>query len=400
MLTEVVLLVSLYLSFSLSQTDILELSCYNIFKPLAAALVLSQGPLAAEASARAAFMSALTPRSTSRHGHGASSDQATGNVGVSAAVQRNRRRYWEEHLKILKRRFDDFATKIPSEEGRKGKGKESNSGGGASKLILTCNGGKGTGKPVINPEKFIWVGGLPDGTSESDFKEVAQQVGGIESLVFKSGKSGRISFTSKADATAAISALNGAVVNGTRIQADVWSKKDPEKGNGKGKDKGKGSDKGGSDKGSWGKGFSSCDNVGNKWRKSGGGWDKGWDKGSAEETMPPSRLRSVAMSLIIRASNRSEWTAKTYAGAPFAEDSRREQALPPVTSRNSAVMPCWSKNTFCTMKKRPADASPCSAAESLRRGGVDAEADPATGSQQGQGAHHAQQTSLAAPWMN
>ena len=243
MLTEVVLLVSLYLSFSLSQTDILELSCYNIFKPLAAALVLSQGPLAAEASARAAFMSALTPRSTSRHGHGASSDQATGNVGVSAAVQRNRRRYWEEHLKILKRKLDDFAAKIPSEEGRKGKGKES-------------NGGKGTGKPVINTEKFIWVGGLPDGTSESDFKEVAQQVGGIESLVFKSGKSGRISFTSKADATAAISALNGAVLNGTRIQADVWTKKDPEKGNGKGKDKGKGSDKGGSDKESWGKGKS------------------------------------------------------------------------------------------------------------------------------------------------
>ena len=201
MLTEVVLLVSLYLSFSLSQTDILELSCYNIFKPLAAALVLSQGPLAAEASARAAIMS------------------------VSAAVQRNRRRFWEEHLKNLKRRSDDFLTKIPSEEGRrgwssaggnnwssgvsKGKGKESNSGGGASKLILTCNGGKGTGKPVINPEKFIWVGGLPDGTSESDFKEVAQQVRGIELLVFKSGKSGRISFTSKADATAAPRRLQG-----------------------------------------------------------------------------------------------------------------------------------------------------------------------------------------------
>ena len=64
MLTEVVLLVSLYLSFSLSQTDILELSCYNIFKPLAAALVLSQGPLAAEASARAAFMSGALPRRT------------------------------------------------------------------------------------------------------------------------------------------------------------------------------------------------------------------------------------------------------------------------------------------------------------------------------------------------
>ena len=294
MLTEVVLLVSLYLSFSLSQTDILELSCYNIFKPLAAALVLSQGPLAAEASARAAFMSALTPRSTSRHGHGASSDQATGNVGVSAAVQRFvdqrlevERRFWEQRLKNLDRRFDDFVTKIPSEEGRrgwssaggnnwssgvsKGKGKESNSGGGASKLILTCNGGKGTGKSVIDPDKFIWVGGLPDGTSESDFKEVAQQVGGIESLVFKSGKSGRISFTSKADATAAISALNGAVLNGTRIQADVWTKKDPEKGNGKGKDKGKGSDKGGSDKGSWGKGSSSSDNGSNQSRKSGGG---------------------------------------------------------------------------------------------------------------------------------
>ena len=34
-------------------------------------------------------------------------------------------------------------------------------------------------------------------------------------------------------------------------------------------------------------------------------------------------------------------------------------------------------------------AAPCSAAESLRRGGADAEAGPATAPQQGQGAHHA-----------
>ena len=45
-------------------------------------------------------------------------------------------------------------------------------------------------------------------------------------------------------------------------------------------------------------------------------------------------------------------------------------------------------------------ATPCSAAESLRRGGADAEAGPATAPQQGQGAHHATQTRLAAPWMN
>ena len=45
-------------------------------------------------------------------------------------------------------------------------------------------------------------------------------------------------------------------------------------------------------------------------------------------------------------------------------------------------------------------ATPCSAAESLRRGGADAEMGLETGPQQGQGAHHATRTRLAAPWMN
>ena len=45
-------------------------------------------------------------------------------------------------------------------------------------------------------------------------------------------------------------------------------------------------------------------------------------------------------------------------------------------------------------------ATPCSAAVSLRWGAADAEAGPAIGPQQGQGAHHATQTRLAELWMN
>lgn len=108
-----------------------------------------------------------------------------------------------------------------------------NSGPHVQKPWLKQNRQKGGWRPG-NPQTMIWVGNIAEGTTNQDLKAQAEQVGPAKwaEVFFQRGKgTGAVGFASPSDVGPAAAALNGAWLNGSRLQVDVWEKKD---GGGKG----------------------------------------------------------------------------------------------------------------------------------------------------------------------
>merc|ERR1719399_1248494 len=93
--------------------------------------------------------------------------------------------------------------------------------------------GKGKGKSLRSfyPEKKVWIGNLPEGITYKELHEHMKASGAKWVEVMKgAGKgTGGAGFATAEEATAAISALNGSMLNGSRIEVDVWTKKEKDR---------------------------------------------------------------------------------------------------------------------------------------------------------------------------
>lgn len=93
-------------------------------------------------------------------------------------------------------------------------------------------GGSGKGKgggsafQIKHPESTVWLGSLPEGTTEDALKEHMGQCGTVKRVEVWKGGLGFAWYSSAEEATNAIAQLNGSVLNGESIVVDVWTKRD------------------------------------------------------------------------------------------------------------------------------------------------------------------------------
>merc|ERR1719409_2445230 len=107
-------------------------------------------------------------------------------------------------------------------------------GGRWEMMQMMMKGGKGKGKGKgkslrsFYPEKKVWIGNLPEGCTYKELHEHMKDSGATWTEVMKgAGKgTGGAGFKTAEEATAAIAALNGSMLNGSRIEVDVWTKKE------------------------------------------------------------------------------------------------------------------------------------------------------------------------------
>merc|ERR1719378_86705 len=95
--------------------------------------------------------------------------------------------------------------------------------------------GKGKGHRDFKPDQKVWIGSIPDGITYKELHPHMKQAGNAKWCEVFSGKgkgTGVACYATEAEATAAIAALNGSLLNGQAIEVDVWTKKP--KGEGKG----------------------------------------------------------------------------------------------------------------------------------------------------------------------
>merc|ERR1712048_760448 len=93
--------------------------------------------------------------------------------------------------------------------------------------------GKGGGKKgsrgwkVVdqNVDATVWIGGIPEGITWSDIQTQFQAVGTVKKVQLLKGGTGLAWFSTPQEAAAAIAMFNGANVNGSILQVDVWTKK-------------------------------------------------------------------------------------------------------------------------------------------------------------------------------
>merc|ERR1712129_602268 len=90
-------------------------------------------------------------------------------------------------------------------------------------------GGKGWGKRKKgnDPQKTLWVGNVTAGTTYQDLKAHCEQAGACkwaEVYKHKGTGTGAIGFGSAEEAQAAVSMLNGSLLNGMALQVDTWEK--------------------------------------------------------------------------------------------------------------------------------------------------------------------------------
>lgn len=107
----------------------------------------------------------------------------------------------------------------------KGKGPGKGNFKGSSKGFAK---GRGKGKSYrdIPASTKVWVGGLPEGSTDKDlqahFAPVAMP---LWSSINFTGISGASVFKTPEDAAAVVAQLNGSVLNGNVIQVDAWEQK-------------------------------------------------------------------------------------------------------------------------------------------------------------------------------
>mmetsp|Transcript_6796 Transcript_6796/g.10969 ORF Transcript_6796/g.10969 Transcript_6796/m.10969 type:complete len:157 (-) Transcript_6796:41-511(-) len=89
-------------------------------------------------------------------------------------------------------------------------------------------GGKGWRRRKGNdPNKTIWVGGLPDGATYQALKDHGAQAGETkwaECYKNKGKGTGAIGYATAEEAAAAVGLLNGSIFGGSQITADSWEK--------------------------------------------------------------------------------------------------------------------------------------------------------------------------------
>merc|ERR1712216_398160 len=86
----------------------------------------------------------------------------------------------------------------------------------------------------IDDSLKVWVGGLPADLSEEDMKTAFEAVGTVTKVVKNPSGTGAVVFSTADEAQMAIATFNGGDLNGSTLEVDVWTKKEP-KGEGKGK---------------------------------------------------------------------------------------------------------------------------------------------------------------------
>merc|ERR1711985_223413 len=85
--------------------------------------------------------------------------------------------------------------------------------------------GKGKGLKSVPPSQLVWIGNMPQGCDWKTLKEHFDQAGKtkwVEAFEGKGKGTGGVAYSSAEEATAAISMLNGSVLDGQMIQVDVW----------------------------------------------------------------------------------------------------------------------------------------------------------------------------------
>merc|ERR1719443_2413192 len=89
-------------------------------------------------------------------------------------------------------------------------------------------GPKGKGKSaLIDGTKAVWLGNLPEEATFQELMELGKQVGTPTWAEKKKANTGYILFKTAAEATSAITTLNGAYVGDNEIEADKWTGKSP-----------------------------------------------------------------------------------------------------------------------------------------------------------------------------
>jgi len=90
-------------------------------------------------------------------------------------------------------------------------------------------GSRGANKNVKaeNAASTVWLGGIPAGVTKEEIATNFEAAGSVKMVeLIKQGKEGFIIFSSPEEATSAIAMFNGAAINGSAIQVDVWTMKE------------------------------------------------------------------------------------------------------------------------------------------------------------------------------
>jgi len=90
--------------------------------------------------------------------------------------------------------------------------------------------GKGKGKRRTDPEKTVWIGGLPENEASKErnmeLLEHMKQAGDCKFVSIGRTGQGSAKFTSAEEVATAIATLNGSTFQGHVIEVDVWTKKE------------------------------------------------------------------------------------------------------------------------------------------------------------------------------
>merc|ERR1719277_952533 len=90
--------------------------------------------------------------------------------------------------------------------------------------------GKGSGKRKADPEKTVWIGGLPENEASNERNKAVQehlkQAGDCKYVRIGKTGTGAAGFSSAEEAQTAIAMLNGSTFQGSVIEVDVWTKKE------------------------------------------------------------------------------------------------------------------------------------------------------------------------------
>merc|ERR1712060_582291 len=89
-------------------------------------------------------------------------------------------------------------------------------------------GGKGMSHKSFTDDQKVWLGNIPDGVTYKELQPHMKQAGDAKwvECFERNGKgTGVACYSSAAEAQAAISTLNGSILNGQAIQVDSWVRK-------------------------------------------------------------------------------------------------------------------------------------------------------------------------------
>merc|ERR1712061_441408 len=92
-------------------------------------------------------------------------------------------------------------------------------------------GGKGGGRKDWftvkddNKDATVWLGNIPEGVTIEEIQENFKSAGEVKKAKFLAKGTGMVWFADPASAKQAIQMFNGADINGSAIQVDVWTKK-------------------------------------------------------------------------------------------------------------------------------------------------------------------------------